>query len=332
MISIIDDNGSRQFSVHRLVQKVALFTGIGIVSVVILYFVLAHFLMSELEVILANNTKVRESFQSIYEKNSELERNIDYKTSELMKVSSKVSELESIVNIRKHSNETHNNQDVNLDSLTSLQKDMILKIIPNGNPVNDFANQTFPSKGASVYTLAKVSPVYATANGIIDSVRVAGSENYGNPVNDFANQTFPSKGASVYTLAKVSPVYATANGIIDSVRVAGSENYGIQIQHSYGFTSSYGHLGKAIVQKGDFVTKGQIIGYSASNADLYYNLRFIDSTLEVAKYTSWDSDNFAIIGSNSAIDWKSLVWALDDIIQLKNYRVSYQSEDHILTY
>ena len=285
MISIIDDNGSRQFSVHRLVQKVALFTGIGIVSVVILYFVLAHFLMSELEVILANNTKVRESFQSIYEKNSELERNIDYKTSELMKVSSKVSELESIVNIRKHSNETHNNQDVNLDSLTSLQKDMILKIIPNGNPVNDFANQTFPSKGASVYTLAKVSPVYATANGIIDSVRVAGSE-----------------------------------------------NYGIQIQHSYGFASSYGHLGKAIVQKGDFVTKGQIIGYSASNADLYYNLRFIDSTLEVAKYTSWDSDNFAIIGSNSAIDWKSLVWALDDIIQLKNYRVSYQSEDHILTY
>ena len=285
MISIIDDNGSRQFSVHRLVQMVALFTGIGIVSVVILYFVLAHFLMSELEVILANNTKVRESFQSIYEKNSELERNIDYKTSELMKVSSKVSELESIVNIRKHSNETHNNQDVNLDSLTPLQKDMILKIIPNGNPVNDFANQTFPSKGASVYTLAKVSPVYATANGIIDSVRVAGSE-----------------------------------------------NYGIQIQHSYGFTSSYGHLGKAIVQKGDFVTKGQIIGYSASNADLYYNLRFIDSTLEVAKYTSWDSDNFAIIGSNSAIDWKSLVWALDDIIQLKNYRVSYQSEDHILTY
>ena len=285
MISIIDDNGSRQFSVHRLVQKVALFTGIGIVSVVILYFVLVHFLMSELEVILANNTKVRESFQSIYEKNSELERNIDYKTSELMKVSSKVSELESIVNIRKHSNETHNNQDVNLDSLTPLQKDMILKIIPNGNPVNDFANQTFPSKGASVYTLAKVSPVYATANGIIDSVRVAGSE-----------------------------------------------NYGIQIQHSYGFTSSYGHLGKAIVQKGDFVTKGQIIGYSASNADLYYNLRFIDSTLEVAKYTSWDSDNFAIIGSNSAIDWKSLVWALDDIIQLKNYRVSYQSEDHILTY
>lgn len=285
MISIIDDNGSKQFSVHRLVQKVALFTGIGIVSVVILYFILAHFLMSELEVILANNTKVRESFQSIYEKNSELERNIDYKTSELMKVSSKINELESIVNIRKHSNETHSNQDINLDSLSSLQKDMILKIIPNGNPVDEFAIQTFPSKGASVYSLAKISPVYATANGIIDSVRVAGNE-----------------------------------------------NYGIQIQHSYGFTSNYGHLGKIVVQKGDFVTKGQIIGYSASSANLYYDLRFIDSTLEVAKYTSWDSENFATVALNSAIDWKSLVWALDDIIQLKNYRISYQSEENILTY
>ncbi len=285
MISIIDDNGSKQFSVHRLVQKVALFTGIGIVSVVILYFILAHFLMSELEVILANNTKVRESFQSIYEKNSELERNIDYKTSELMKVSSKINELESIVNIRKHSNETHNNEDINLDSLSSLQKDMILKIIPNGNPVDEFATQTFPSKGASVYSLAKISPVYATANGIIDSVRVAGNE-----------------------------------------------NYGIQIQHSYGFTSNYGHLGKVVVQKGDFVTKGQIIGYSASSANLYYALRFIDSTLEVAKYTSWDSENFATVALNSAIDWKSLVWALDDIIQLKNYRISYQSEENILTY
>ena len=61
-------------------------------------------------------------------------------------------------------------------------------------------------------------------------------------------------------------------------------------------------------------------------------VRFIDSTLEVAKYTSWDSENFATVALNSAIDWKSLVWALDDIIQLKNYRISYQSEENILTY
>ncbi|MCX2716390.1 M23 family metallopeptidase [Helicobacter sp. MIT 21-1697] len=286
MISIIDDNGSRQFSVHRLVQKVALFTGVGMVSMIILYFVMAHFLMSELEVILANNNQVRENFQNIYEKNSALERDIDYKTNELLKVNSKVSELESIVNVRKHSNELYNNQDIDIDALTPLQKDMILKIIPNGNPVDDFASKNFPNKGASTYHLTKASPVYATANGIIDSVRVAGSE------NQF-----------------------------------------VQIQHSYGFTSNYGHLRKVIVQKGDFVTKGQVIGYSGAGVGLYYDLRFIDSALDVANYTDWNSDNFAqIVGVNSVIDWKNLVWALNDIIQLKNYRVSYQDNEKILAY
>lgn len=286
MISIIDDNGSRQFGVHRLVQKVALFLGAGIVVVVILYFVIAHFLMNELEVILANNTQVRENFQSIYEKNSELERNIDYKTSELLKVSSKINELENIVNVHKRNHETHNNQNIDLESLSSLQKDMILKIIPNGDPVSSFINKVFPHKSASIYTLSQDTPVYATANGIIDSVRVAGSE-----------------------------------------------NHLVQIQHSYGFTSNYGHLGKVIVQKGDFVTKGQVIGYSGSSASLYYDLHFIDSALPVANYTDWNSDNFAqVIGVNSAIDWKSLVWALDDIIQLKNYRVSYQNDEYVMPY
>ncbi|WP_301057933.1 M23 family metallopeptidase [uncultured Helicobacter sp.] len=286
MISIIDDNGSRQFSVHHLVQKIALIAGVGTLAIVVLYFIAAHFLMSELEVILANNTQVRENFQSIYEKNSELERNIDYKTNEFLKISSKINELENIVNVHQRNHETYHHQDIDLDSLTPLQKDMILKIIPNGNPVDDFASKNFPSKSASIYTLVQGTPVYATANGIIDSVRVAGGE-----------------------------------------------NHLVKIQHSYGFTSSYGHLGKVVVQKGDFVTKGQVIGYSGANASLYYDLHFIDSALPVANYTDWNNENFTqVIDVNNAIDWKSLVWALDDIIQLKNYRVSYQGEDHLRAY
>lgn len=48
MISIIDDNGSRQFSVHHLVQKIALIAGVGTLAIVVLYFIAARFLMSEL--------------------------------------------------------------------------------------------------------------------------------------------------------------------------------------------------------------------------------------------------------------------------------------------
>lgn len=285
MISIIDDNGSKQFSVNRFVQRILVFVGIGVLSVVILCFVVAHFLMSELEVVMEQNTKARDDFQNIYEKNSELIRNIDYKTNELLKVSSKVNELESIVNVRKQG-ATFENQDIDLDSLSSIQKDMILKIIPNGNPVESFASREFPSKSSCSYALSTNTPVYATANGIIDSVRVAGSAN----------------------------------------------NY-VQIRHSYGFASNYGHLGKVLVQKGDFVTKGQLIGYSGANSSLYYDLRFLDSPLEMASYMDWNSDNFAqVIGVNSSIDWKSLVWALDDLIQLKNYRVGYHNDKSTFAY
>lgn len=290
-ISIIDDNGSRQFDIHRLVQKILLFAGVGFVSIIILYFITTQFLINELDKILQSNNQAREDFQSIYEKNSELERNIDYKTNELLKVSSKMSELETIVNIKDQGNELFNNQDIDLDALTPLQKDMILKIIPNGNPVDDFASRDLSSKHAT---------------------------------------------SCNYILERVTPVYATANGIIDSVRAVGTENNYIQIQHSYGFVSNYGRLRKVVVQKGDFVTKGQVIGYSGNangNTGLHYDLRFLDSLLEIASYIDWNSDNFVqVVGVNSVIDWKSLVWALDDIIQLKNYRISYQTDEHLKNY
>lgn len=284
MISIVDDNGTRQFSMHRLAQRILLFIGIGIGAITILYIIMAHFLMSRLEVILENNMQVRENFQNIYEQNSELERRIDYRTNELLKVSSKVNELETIIGVQESSNEVYNNDDIDIESLSPMQKDMILKIVPNGNPVDGFAMRSFPNK----HTIA-------------------------------------------YEMAKTSPIIATANGIIDSVRVAGTNNHIVQIRHSYGFISNFTHISKVIVKSGDFVSKGQVIGYSVANSTLQYDARFMDSSLDMQKYADWNSEQFgSVVSVNGNINWKSLVWALDDIIQLKNYRISYQNDDEHL--
>lgn len=275
MISIIDDSGSKQFSVHRLVQKVALFAGVGVIVAVILYAIIAHFLLGELKVMLQNNTQVRENFQTIYEKNSELARNIDYKTNELLKISSKLKQLETITNTTKHNVKKFDNEDIDFDTLSTAQKELILKLVPNGNPMEEFDNKHIANQSCS------------------------------------------------YTIEAVTPIYATANGIIDSIRVAGVQNQFVQIQHSYGFTSNYGHLGKVIVNKGDFVTKGQLIGYSNAKSSVYYDVRFLGQSQEIASFIDWNLDNFALItASGDDIDWNSLVWALNDIIALKNYRVS----------
>lgn len=279
MISIIDENGSKQFNVPKLIKKVALFSGLGIICIVILYLVMARFLFAELEVILANNMQTRENFQTIYEKNNELKRNIDYKTSELLKVTSKANELETIINTNSNAGVVIDNSNINLDELSHAQKDIILKLVPNGNPVNNFKDISCINKNSCSYKIASLTPVYATANGIVDSIRMASS----------------------------------------------SSNF-IQIQHSYGFVSNYGHLSRLVVKKGDFVTKGQVIGYSGGSGEessLYYDLRFLDSTLDVANYTKWNNDDFnKVISTSSVVDWQNLVWVLDDIAQLKNYRVS----------
>ncbi len=56
-------------------------------------------------------------------------------------------------------------------------------------------------------------------------------------------------------------VYATAPGEI--VDVAYDESYGLQIRvkHRYGLATFYAHLDRTRVEKGDQVTKGEVIGY-----------------------------------------------------------------------
>ena len=59
-----------------------------------------------------------------------------------------------------------------------------------------------------------------------------------------------------------TPIYATADGRI-SVQQKLSTNIGwyIKIDHGFGFETLYGHMSRFNVKKGEFVKRGQIIGY-----------------------------------------------------------------------
>ncbi|MCR9142460.1 MAG: M23 family metallopeptidase [bacterium] len=77
--------------------------------------------------------------------------------------------------------------------------------------------------------------------------------------------------------ARGTEVYATAPGEITDVRFDASYGLQIQIRHRYGLATFYAHLDRARVQKGDEVTKGQVIGYvgqsgRASIPMLYYEV------------------------------------------------------------
>jgi murein DD-endopeptidase MepM/ murein hydrolase activator NlpD len=66
-----------------------------------------------------------------------------------------------------------------------------------------------------------------------------------------------------------APIHASASG---TVTYAGNElkDYGnlVLLKHSGGYTTAYAHADRLVVQKGDFVAKGQVIGYSGQTGDV----------------------------------------------------------------
>ena len=61
-----------------------------------------------------------------------------------------------------------------------------------------------------------------------------------------------------------APVYASASGYVQRAGWYGGYGKYIKISHDYGYATAYGHLSSIEISAGDYVSKGQIIGYVGS--------------------------------------------------------------------
>jgi len=115
-----------------------------------------------------------------------------------------------------------------------------------------------------------------------------------------------------------TPIFAPADGTVEVTRPSteGAGNF-LRLLHGYGFSSSYSHMSKFAVNKGDFVKKGDLIGYSGnsgltSGPHLHYEIRFIGRALDPKPFIAWDVDNFdTIFESVRGIRWESLVGKIE---------------------
>ena len=115
-----------------------------------------------------------------------------------------------------------------------------------------------------------------------------------------------------------TPIYVPADGTVEVTRPSneGSGNF-LRLLHGYGFSSSYSHMSKFAVNKGDFIRKGDLIGYSGnsgltSGPHLHYEIRFIGRALDPKPFIVWDVDNFdTIFESVRGIRWESLVGKIE---------------------
>ncbi|HEY0266923.1 MAG TPA: M23 family metallopeptidase [Rhizomicrobium sp.] len=115
----------------------------------------------------------------------------------------------------------------------------------------------------------------------------------GRVISDFGAAANGGKndGINIAT-AMGAPIHASASG---TVTYAGDElkNYGnlVLVKHAGGYTTAYAHADRIVVSRGDFVARGQVIGYSGQTGDvtspqLHFEIRSATTPVNPRAYLS----------------------------------------------
>ncbi len=86
-----------------------------------------------------------------------------------------------------------------------------------------------------------------------------------------------------------TPIVAPADGIVRSVRWVKGYGLMIEIDHGFGVTTRYGHCSRSAVRQGQFVRRGQVIGYvgntgRSTGPHLHYEVRVMGRPINPIKY------------------------------------------------
>ena len=86
-----------------------------------------------------------------------------------------------------------------------------------------------------------------------------------------------------------APVYASASGVVLQSGWYGGYGRYIKLEHDYGFTTAYGHMSSLAVSAGQYVKKGEIIGYVGSSGystgpHLHFEVMQYGEQVNPAKY------------------------------------------------
>ncbi|EMJ8697875.1 M23 family metallopeptidase, partial [Campylobacter upsaliensis] len=115
-----------------------------------------------------------------------------------------------------------------------------------------------------------------------------------------------------------TPIYAPASGVVE---FSGYSNngygYNVILLHNFGFKSVFAHMTrKDVVKAGDFVNKGDLIGYTGNTGlstgpHLHYEVRFINKALEPLYFLNLKRKNMnEFFNQERRVPWQSLIKAV----------------------
>ena len=279
-ITITDIYESKHYLLHQVIKRVVLYFTLFIVLLIVLGSFFISFLMYEVDAIQSKKEIVEHEYVKLKNSNTKLENEIGVKTKEYDAIKDKVSDIEELIGLVPDATQEIDTRLENIN-LTNIQEQAILNAVPSGNILPDM----------------KITAKFGWRK---------------HPI--LKRKEF-HKGIDLKAKRK-TPIKAPANGVVEFAGFHKSSGYGylIIIDHNFGFKTQYGHLDKKmIVKTGQFVKKGEIIGYTGNSGlstgpHLHYEVRFVSRPLNPINFLKWNKDNFKdIFKKEKRVPWESLI-------------------------
>ncbi len=285
-ITIHDSHGIKQFNVHQIIKRM----GIYVLIFILFIFALAAFSIAYLNVsvnkIQDKKNEIKQAFVLLERKNQDLMRTVELtedtlkmKRDELVSVTDKLSDIENLIGLSNEEG-TSLEQRVDLATVTSEEMAALMQHIPNGSPIE--------YKGIT--------------------------SKYGYRIHPTLERKEFHRGSDLKAPMD-TPIYATADAVAEWAAPHKSSGYGklIILDHSFGFKTYYGHLNKIVVKSGQFIKRGDLIGYTGNSGmsngpHLHYEVRFVQRALNPFWFLKWNIASYnSIFEQEKNVPWQSLI-------------------------
>ena len=280
LITITTVHGTRHYSIAQIVKYFLAGAGVLFLAIGAGSYWYIHFLQNRVQHVQKEKRELVDQVKKLQTKTKQLQQRLATldtallaKRRKLEDLSSKIEDLETIMGLK---GETY--QFATDANLTPRQIDKILQLLPSGSPVE--GGRITASYGWRRHPILKKREFH--------------------PGIDIAK-----KG--------VVPIHATADGVVLATSFS-RYGYGksVQLAHVFGFGTRYAHLRSIKVKPGQFVKKGDLIGYMGSTGlstgqHLHYEVRFCKTRLNPIKFMKWSGKNFYTIFKERHVPWESLV-------------------------
>jgi len=291
-VTIHDDNGVKQFSVNKFVKKIVLYIALFILSSTILGVGTILYLNMTVDKIKERKNSLKSDYADLILKNEKLKKNIGItnklmkqKQQELNSLSSSLTEIENLIGLTPSADQPLQER-VKITKLSSQNIATLMQFLPNGSPIeyngitSKFGYRIHPTLHTKEFhpgidMKAKMNtPVYATADGIIEWAGYHKSSGYGNLI-----------------IIKHNYGFRTYFGHLHKVTVKSGK----------------------FVKKGDLIAYTGTSGMS-NGPHLHYEVRYMGRILNPFWFIKWTVQNYQeIFQKEKKVPWQSLITATAQI-------------------